>query len=473
MDKDLFIPKSKKRKIDDINNNNEEHILKKKKIEITKDIDLLISNSKVVKFAENGRFSMRNKNDYSINNNKSTIIENLPESMKYDLNKIIPERENHNSLLLDNTNSKWGPLKHNLAFSENNNPHIVKIIPQGFQDILPTKEILEIAIPQCKNEYNIMTEKNKDNIDEKIIKEEEKNEIIIKKETTPIINIKDSESLTINKITILNVEGINFTYTFSNRLSQSKIKSTIKAYTEFTLQLKEEFFKDNELFNKDLNTNINKTELFKKLTDQYEEQYKEKNKINSKKASKDIKYSLPELTRSYIKQFRFPPRIDKGERLCIRNNSCLFNTFESFQSTKDNNYIGREFLLPRENDIFKSTKKLPEIIGPCIDCLLYEWSNKYNIDVLQKNQTPKRSINTFRVKVEPGEYNSKTCHPKKLLNGQLTGFYGWVPAYGSHLRAFITEKKYEELSDGSLKYDEIPISYLAEVNTDFRKSLVK
>lgn len=471
MDKDIFIPKTKKRKNDV--NNNEEHVLKKKKIEITKDIGLLISNSKVVKFAENGRLSMRDpKNDYSISNNKSTSIENLPESMKYDLDKIIPERENHNSLLLDNTNSKWGPLKHNLAFSENNNPHIVKIIPQGFQDILPTKQILEIAIPQCKNEYNIMIEKNKEDKNNEKLKEE-LNEIK-KEEITTNNNItKEQESLSINKITILNVDGINFTYTFSNRLSQSKIKSTIKAYTQFTLQLKEEFFKDNELFNKDLNTNINKTELFKKLTDQYELQYKEKNKINSKKASKDIKYSLPELTRSYIKQFRFPPRIDKGERLCIRNNSCLFNTFESFQSTKDNNYIGREFLLPRENEIFKTTKKYPEIIGPCIDCLLYEWSNKYNIDVLQKNQTPKRSINTFRVKVEPGEYNSKTCHPKKLLNGQLTGFYGWVPAYGSHLRAFITEKRFEELSDGSLKYDELPISYLAEVNTDFRKSLVK
>ena len=85
---------------------------------------------------------------------------------------------------------------------------------------------------------------------------------------------------------------------------------------------------------------------------------------------------------------------------------------------------------------------------------------------MQFNIVPEVPINTFRVKVEEKEYNADICLPQTFRDNQPTGICGFVPAYGSHLRDYIEEIRIEN-------GEELPVYYLAEINTDFRLSLVK
>ena len=456
---DLFLPKSsikKKRKINDVNNV-EEKSYKKRKIsnsESSSDDDhckILISQSKVTKFEPPNNFSWYDPSDSSVKIENDTDFK-LPNSMKHESNKILISREFHNSDILDPTNQKWGTLKSN---EFNNKTHILEIIPSGFQDVLTTGTTLRLAI-------------NGLGTDDLIIKEENEKKLITLQSSSSGVKKKgkSKDNNVINKIEILGKEGVSINYTFG-RLSKQMIKGTTNHFNQLTKDLKSKFYENDEFpINKEINCDLHKSELFKNLTNAYQQQYKNSSKKNEEIASLELKSDLPQITRFYIQTYRYPPRgVEYGERECISGNSCLFNNFKSFASNQYLHYIGREFLLPKDEDIYNTTKKLPEIIGPCIDCLLNEWTQQVN-KIMQFNIPPENRINTFKVKVQENEYSSSACLPIKLRNNLSTGIHGFVPAYNAHLRTYSKEKR----MDGHVEKE---FQYLAEVNVDFRQSLVK
>jgi hypothetical protein len=426
--------KTKKKKIDDkINIDN-----------VPRDIKFLISSpeSKVLKCSPLNRSSWRDQDDASIQNFdedeeiRQPVIK-LPPSIKSKKNKLLPQREYQNSTNIDPTQKLWGNTL-------NRNKHIINIIPNGLHNTLPTQTTLEIALKSCLTDHKKIQEERK-----KIIK--------------PVSNKQQvQKDVIVNKIELLGIDNIY--YKFDTRLSKGTVNSTLIEYSDITRKLRSKFFSETQDENSSLLTDIGKSSLWKQLEDLYKKKYDEYYSQSSV-SSLELRQSIPVLTREYLKSFRFPPI--NNERKCIKEKTCLFFTFQSFESNKGQKYIGREFLLPNDLAIFKKTGKSPEIRGPCIDCLLYDWFSRVYTEVMQRNIVPENPINTFRVKVEEKEYNENICLPQTFRDNQPTGICGFVPGYGSHLRDYIEEIKIEENGEKSV------VTYLAEINTDFRLSLVK
>lgn len=442
-------PSKKKKKEDNINIDN-----------VPRDIQFFISppNSKVLKCAPLNRSSWRDQNDASIQNydddnddslsSSSSIREEsikLPPSIKSKKNKLLPQREYQNSLNIDPTQKSWGTTLHK-------NKHLITIIPNGLHNTLPTKTTLEIALHSCLDDHKKIKEERKKNI---------KTSSSSSLATTTQKRHKD---VIINKIEILGIDGISQTYKFDSRLTKGTVKSTLVEYSDITRKLRSKFFNEPINEKSTLLSDIGKSLLWKKLEDSYKKKYDDY-LSQSSVSSLELRQSIPILTREYLKSFRFPPI--NNERKCINEKTCLFFTFQSFESNKSQKYIGREFLLPNDLAIFKKTGKSPEIRGPCIDCLLSDWYNRLYTEVMQRNIVPELPINTFRVKVEEKEYNRDICLPQTFRDNLPTGICGFVPGYGSHLRDYIDEVKIEENGEKTI------VSYLAEINTDFRLSLVK
>ena len=463
---------SKKRKrVDDgddnDNNDNSDLFIQSKKPKKSKDnpvIDYFVTKNKCTNVTGNNKLSYRDDSAAGINYN---IIDedNLPPSMKNDKKYLIPKREYQTSTNLDDTSMRHN-IKQPFINNDDDGPnHIITIIPHGFQDILSVKSTLEIAMSSCK--------KDADTINSNISKNN---------------NIEKKDNNVINKIEIVGKENTSANYIIM-RLSKNLITSTIEEFYNKKIELEKEFFKNDDIdANAQINSDLYKSELFKKLRDSYETQYKNRNNFMKITASSEPKKSIPCLTRAYIKSFRYPPIKSSGERECIKRYSCLFYTFQSFQSNKNEKYIGKEFLLPQELDDFTTNNKLPNVIGPCIDCLLYDWSNKIH-DNQQFNKFESTAINTFTVRVEENEYSGDVCLPRTFLNGQITGIYGFVPAYASSHRGYVTETRTIKINNNNNNkyknwgfiptkkeqsyYEEISVTYLAEINMDFRLPLVK
>ena len=443
-DSSEFRPSKKKKKEDKINIDN-----------VPRDIKFLISppNSKVLKCAPLNRSSWRDQKDASIKIYDSDDDEDkdkdvndlkkhkLPPSIKSKKNKLLPQREYQNSLNIDPTQKFWGTTL-------NKHKHLINIIPNGLHNTLPTKTTLEIALHSCLDDHKKIKEECK-----KIAK-------------TSITSNKKSQKqdVIINKIELLGIDGISHSYKFDSRLSKGMVNSTLNEYSDITRTLRSKFFNEPINTKSILLSDIGKSLLWKKLEDSYKKKYDDY-LSQSSISSLELRQNIPILTREYLKSFRFPPI--NNERKCINEKTCLFYTFQSFESNKCQKYIGREFLLPNDLAYFKKTGKLPEIRGPCIDCLLYDWYCRVYTEVMQINVVPELPINTFRVKIEEKEYNENICLPQTFRDNQPTGICGFVPAYGSHLRDYIEEIKIEENGEKSI------VIYLAEINTDFRLSLVK
>lgn len=433
---DCFHKPKKKKKEEKINIDN-----------VPRDIKFLISppNSKVLKCSPLNRSSWRDQNDASIQPNGDeegeTIVplSKLPPSIKSQKNKLLPQREYQNSSNIDHTHKSWGNTL-------NKHKHIINIIPNGLHNTLPTKTTLEIALQSCLDDH-------------KKIKEDRKKISSLITTTT-----NKHQDVVVNKIELLGIDKISHSYKFDTRLSKGTINSTLIEYSDTTRKLRSKFFNEPIDEPSKLLTDIGKSTLWKKLEDLYKKKYDE-HYSHSLVSSLELRQSIPVLTREYLKSFRFPPI--NNERKCIKEKTCLFFTFQSFESNKGQRYIGREFLLPNDLAIFKKTGKSPEIRGPCIDCLLYDWFSRVYTEVMQRNIVPESPINTFKVKVEEKEYNENICLPQTFRDNQPTGICGFVPGYGSHLRDYIEEIKIEDNGEKSV------VTYLAEINTDFRLSLVK
>lgn len=438
---------SKKRKRSDSILDKDHRPSKKKKKEekvnienLPRDIKFLISppQSKVFKCAPLNRSSWRDQNDASVqfNDKEKKKSLKLPPSMKLNNNKLLPQREHQNSLNIDQTQKNWGTTL-------NKHKHIINIIPNGLHNTLPTKTTLEIALHSCLEDHKKVKEECKKKILENDNNKDKHNDIIV------------------NKIELLGIDGISHSYKFDSRLSKGMINSTLMEYTNITRDLRTKFFKMNSKTT--LTSDLGKSLLYKKLVDSYKKKYDDY-KLQSNVSSLELRSNIPILTREYIKSFRFPPSLK--DRKCIKEKTCLFYTYQSFESNKGQKYFGKEFLLPNDFENYKKNGILPLIRGPCIDCLLYDWTCKIYTDVMQFNIVPEVPINTFRVKVEEKEYNADICLPQTFRDNQPTGICGFVPAYGSHLRDYIEEIRIEN-------GEELPVYYLAEINTDFRLSLVK
>src|SRR6185436_15477057 len=100
MYKNLFIQK-KKRKLD---NNTEDigKITKKRKTlnNLPRELQYVVSDSKVLNLRDNNELSWRDSSDNSISKFFDKENEDLPSSMKVEKNIVIPPREVHNDLLL-------------------------------------------------------------------------------------------------------------------------------------------------------------------------------------------------------------------------------------------------------------------------------------------------------------------------------------------------------------------------------------
>lgn len=411
---------------------------------IPKDIKFLVSDSKILKCAQVNNVSWRDTRDASYTPKDNDDEDDLPKSSQK--NKLLPKREHQNSLNIDYTQKYWGT-------SLKNNKHLVNLIANGLNNTLSPNKILEIAIQSnLEDSYTINT-----SIEEKIKK----------KSIIPNNNIQKSD-IVIHSIELLGIEDISHTYNFNSRLSRSIRNETFKYYSDKTKKIRARFFNESEDQSSTIYTDIEKSLIFKKIKDSHKKQYdayKSNPGYSASQSSFELKKSIPTLTREYLKLFRFPPQ--GNERKCKNGENCLFFTFKSFQSNKDQRYIGKEFLLPIELENFRNKKILPEKIGQCIDCTLKEWSSKIYIEVLQFNIIPENPINTFKVKIGEKEYSEHVCLPQTFRDGQPTGICGFVPFYSTHLRDYIHEIKI--LDEGEKKN----IIYLAEINTDFRLTLVR
>jgi hypothetical protein len=406
------------------------------------------SKNKVSNINGNNRLAYRDESAASYGNYSIINDNKLPNSMKHDSIYIVPDREYQNATNLDDNLMRHNIPQPFVNNKKDENKHIISIIPNGFQEILPLKNTLDIAIKSCKKDAEIINNNIKD-----------------KK--------KDKYNQNGSNVTTFNVVGneTKSIYYTVVRVSKGLINNTLEDIYKKRELLELEFF-SNDVFTGDtgeiitIPSDLDKSELFKKLQETYEKQYNNRKDFFKMTSTLTPSYNLPVLTREYIKTFRYPPI--KGERLCINKNSCLFYTFKSFQSNKNEKYIGKEFLLPNDYYEYEKTKKLPEIVGPCIDCLLFDWTDKVH-NRSQYNIVKDTAINTFTVRVEEHQYSPDICLNILFRNKQSTGIYGFVPAYAASQRAYITEKR--KISVG-LHVEEVTVTYLGEVNMDFRKPLV-
>lgn len=453
---------SKKRKNNDTDGLFQPSSLKKRKtskidqssikIEDPTFIDYFVTKNKVTNITSNNKLSYRDESDAEYYKINEIDEDKLPPSLKHDKKYLIPSREHHNSVNLDDVNN----IRHNIKQPfVNNDPndikkHIISIIPNGFHEILSVTKTLNIAMNSCKKDNEIINNNIK------------QQQLTTTKSNKPYNNV-------INKIEIVGKENAS-TYYNIMRLSKHLIDKTIEDFYMKKIKLENEFFKNDDYeVDIKINTDVGKSVLFKKLRTKYTEQYENRNSFLRTTAVLKPKHQMPNLTRSYIKGFRFP-QLSDGERQCCNGLMCLFYTIPSFQSNQCERYIGKEFLLPNDKDIFEKTKELPKIIGPCIDCLLFDWTERAQNNI-QYNINNEESINTFTVKIEENEYNADCCLPQTFRNGFLTGIFGFVPAYAKSQRAYHTEKRIIKSKYGST--EEVEVTYLAEINTDFRFPLVK
>ncbi len=253
-------------------------------------------------------------------------------------------------------------------------------------------------------------------------------------------------------------------YGYDNRISKPLIQETLREYSKNKKKRYEDFYKGDEI---DVTMPFRQPpksyRIFEELVKKYGQSFKNRTDNLSKVSSLTPKPHMPELSRTYIEDFRFPPLgIKYGQRQCPKGRQCLFWTF-TLGANSPFNRIGREFLLPCQLAHYNETKELPAPTELCIDCYLFELTNNLNFNT-STNYSPTKPMNKFIVKCEIGEYSDRVMLPQ-VLDGRPTGICGFVPRYSSNLRAYMKIKKRIIRDDGVKEI--IDISYLAEVNTDF------
>lgn len=396
--------------------------------------------------------SIHSYRDYRDNNfNKNVKDKYLPKSMILEQNKIIPNRKYHTTEILDNKLQKQSEVR---KYNEKKN--IFEMLNIGFSDVLPPRENLKLLLDSLENDdKELNNEKEKDHNNHENDNDDDDD---------------DEEEEEIYNIEFL-IDGKSSQYGYNKRLQKSLVEKTSEEYTKEVNNIRDSFFKNDSFNSKKINSNIYKSQIYKEIVEKYQNQYNNKNKINSELSSLVPNFSIPYIHRIYFEQFRLKPRgLKYGERECIKGTQCLFYTFQSNNPdyiNQDVKYIGREFLLPEDLDLYNKNKKLPDIVGPCIDCLLSEWKRQV-FQNIQFCNTIDKPINTFRVYTGEGEYHGEVFLPCILRNDQFTGIYGFVPTYSQFNREYAEKKISRKKIDGKHESTEIEnVIYLSETNMDF------
>lgn len=80
---------------------------------------------------------------------------------------------------------------------------------------------------------------------------------------------------------------------------------------------------------------------------------------------------IPSVTKSYDDDFLRPPNINMQERSCCLGDKCIGRWLAIFRYGEENNkgFICREYLLPKQNELFLRSKVLPAQPSKCLLCM--------------------------------------------------------------------------------------------------------
>jgi hypothetical protein len=144
----------------------------------------------------------------------------------------------------------------------------------------------------------------------------------------------------------------------------------------------------------------------------------------------------PEIMRSYIYMFRFPPRYELDEDACSRDQECLFVKMARKLGSQTS-YVGRRFLLPDELAAFERTGQLPPGRGLCYDCELEHYM-ECMYTTLSNLRIRTQPINRFTVRCEKGEFDVRDMLPNIVSERYRTGIVGYVPKYRNSMYQFVS-----------------------------------
>jgi len=134
--------------------------------------------------------------------------------------------------------------------------------------------------------------------------------------------------------------------------------------------------------------------------------------------------SLPELGVDYLRDFWRAPV--GSERQCRNGTLCwCMHAPAKYPCTSDKRrnrpgFVCREMLLPRQNDVFLNSKRLPDVHYFCFFCELFVIATKQQTYV-RKHEVPVGFLNRFTVKVGPGAFP-----PSSMLDTEIDGHFAGV-----------------------------------------------
>ena len=83
--------------------------------------------------------------------------------------------------------------------------------------------------------------------------------------------------------------------------------------------------------------------------------------------------SLPVVSKAYEDAYLRPPRNDLGERECVAGKRCMCVMLAKarYGNSTKRGFVGVEFMLPEDRDLWRSGKGRPERHGKCLLCIRY------------------------------------------------------------------------------------------------------
>lgn len=181
--------------------------------------------------------------------------------------------------------------------------------------------------------------------------------------------------------------------------------------------------------------------------------------------------SIPIVHREHLDKYRLPIVLfDPAERVfrrkCCNEAMCRGHALAIATGAPNRGYTLVEFLLPSEESrllsaMYNNDREFLEAWNasptrPCVECLLYRWTDEYQA-CLHVGVTPPHPINQFSVFVGPGEYSREVMLPIEIYSIP-TGIEGHVPYYD------LCHREFELLKPGN-------VHVIREVEVDFRSSL--
>jgi hypothetical protein len=114
----------------------------------------------------------------------------------------------------------------------------------------------------------------------------------------------------------------------------------------------------------------------------------------------------------------------------------------------------------------------PKEPAPCIDCLLFAWKVRAQLNLNQHVAEPE-CINTFRVQVGFDDYGGHCMLPTQV-DRRRTGIDDHVPSYHGSMREWLPiPKEYLELYGLAPGANDRVRHFLAEANMDFQAASVE